>query len=62
MELQILLRPRGNHRATVYRSDRDGGIVDYPVNDFFGHVRIDGSRVARNLREFPRELIRARQL
>ena len=38
------------------------GIVDYAVDDLFGHIRINGNRVARNLSKFPRELIRARKL
>jgi hypothetical protein len=52
----------GNRGATVYGGNRYAGIVDYAVDDLFGHIRINGNRVSRKLSKFPRELIRARKL
>ena len=51
----------GHNRMAVDRSDGDGSVVDHPVDDHLGNLRLDLDRISRDRGDLPGKLVGARQ-
>jgi hypothetical protein len=51
------LRTGVGNRGTIERGDGNGGVVDYPIDDHFSHVRVGWWGTCRQFGQLPGKLL-----